>query len=180
MNKISYKIALGGVMASVCLLLMFLTAVFPLLSMAIPIYAGAILVIVAVEIDSCWAFVTYAACAFLCLFITPDKEAVVLFISFFGYYPVLRRILEKKIHFKPALWICKAAVFTAAIIAAYYFIINVFGVYDLTEEFGFLGKHMVLILILFAEGMFILYDTTLAMLETVYVKWFRKTYLGKK
>lgn len=167
-------------MASVCLLLMFLTAVFPLLSMAVPIYAGAILVIVAVEIDSAWAFITYAACAFLCLFITPDKEAVMLFIFFFGYYPVLRRILVKKIRFKPALWICKAAIFTVAIAAAYYFIINVFGVYDLTEEFGFLGKHMILILILFAECMFVLYDITISMLEDVYVKWFRKTYLGKK
>lgn len=180
MNKLSYKVALGGVTASICLMFMFLTSVFPLLAMAIPIYTGALLVIVAVEINSSWALLTYAAVAFLSLFITPDKEAAILFIMFFGYYPVLRRIMEDKIRIKPVKWLCKLAVFNVAIVAAYYMIIGIFGVYDLVDEFGFLGEHMVLILLCFANVIFILYDYTLAMLETAYVKWFRKVYLRKK
>lgn len=180
MNKLSYKIALGGVMASICLMFMFLTSVFPLLAMAIPIYTGALLIIVAVEISSSWAFLTYAAVAVLSLFVTPDKEAAVLFIMFFGYYPILRRILEDKIKFKPLKWLCKLAVFNAAIIAAYYIIISIFGVYNMMDEFGFLGEHMILILLCFANGVFLLYDVTLSMLESAYVKWFRKVYLRKK
>lgn len=177
--KLSYKVALGGVMTSLCLALMFLTSVFPLLSMAIPIYAGAILVIVAVEISSPWAFFTYGAAALLSVFITPDKEAAILFITFFGYYPILRRVLEKKMKFIPK-WIVKLVIFNIAITVSFFLIINVFGVYNLFDEFGFLGEHMKLILYIFADGVFILYDITLGLLENAYVNWFRKVYLRKK
>lgn len=180
MKKISYKIALGGITASLCLLLMFLTAVFPLLAMAIPIYAGAMLVIVAVEINSGWAMLTYGAVAALSMFITPDKEASILFIMFFGYYPVLRRIINEKFSLKLLRWIIKLIIFNIAISAAYYFIINVFGVYNLIDEFGFLGDHIVLKLLGFADVVFVMYDVTLAMLEGAYVNWFRKTYLRKR
>lgn len=180
MKKLSYKVALGGVTASLCLLLMFLTAVFPLLALAIPIYAGAMLIIVAIEINSGWALLTYGAVAALCMFMTPDKEASILFILFFGYYPVVRRIIEEKVKCFPIKWLIKLLIFNAALIASYYLIINVFGVYNLIDEFGFLGDHLILKLIGFADIVFIMYDYTLVLLEAAYVKWFRPTYLRKK
>ena len=85
-TKTSYKVALGGVVSALCLTLMFLTGVFPLLSMAIPIYAGALMIIVSTEVNTSWAFAAYFAVALLSLFLTPDKEATTLFIMFFGSY----------------------------------------------------------------------------------------------
>ena len=96
MKKVSYKVALGGVVASLCLLLMFLTAVFPVLSMTLPVFSGMLIAVVAIEISVPWGFVTYAAVAVLSVFVTPDKEAAVFFILFFGYYPVLKALLERR------------------------------------------------------------------------------------
>lgn len=178
--KLSYKVSLGGVMTSLCLALMFLTGVFPVLSMAAPIYAGAILVIVSVEINSAWAFFTYAAAAVLCIFVTPDKEAAVLFIMLFGYYPILRRVLEQKINKKILSWVLKLLIYNISITVSVYLITKIFGVYNLFDEFGFLGENFILILYIIANVLFVFYDMTLRLLEESYVGWFRKVYLRKR
>ena len=90
MKKVSYKVALGGVVAALCLLLMFLTAVIPPLSITLPLFAGMLIFVVAIEISSSWAFVTYAVVAILAFFVTPDKDAWLFFTFLFGYYPVAK------------------------------------------------------------------------------------------
>ena len=73
MNKSSYKVALGGVIAALCLLGMFLTGVIPFLNMTLPMIAGALITVIAVEVNSPWAVMTYIAVSFLSIFITFDK-----------------------------------------------------------------------------------------------------------
>ena len=180
MKKISYKVAVGGVVSSLCLLMMFLTGVFPLLGMAIPIYAGVLLLMIAYETDERWAALAYFAVSVLSMFITPDKEAALLFIMFFGYYPTLRRWLERAVKSFALKWLIKFAVFNASIIAAYRLITDVLGIYDLVDEFGFLGDNMRLKLMIFANVTFVFYDITVGMLEQAYVRWFRPIYLRKR
>ena len=177
-----YKVALGGVVASLCLMLMLCTAVFPVLNMAVPLYMGAMIVVVAVEIDDKWAFVTYSAVSLLSFFITPDKEAVLMFVMLFGYYPILRRVIERNIRLFPARLVVKTAVFNAAAVAVYYLIIAISGmsIYDFLDDFSFLGKNLLLKILIIMNVIFIMYDRTLDLLESSYVNWFRKTYLGKK
>lgn len=179
MKKVSYKVALGGVISSLCLLMMFLTAVFPLLSMALPIFSGMLITVVAIEISVPWGFVTYAAVAALSFFVTPDKEAAILFIMFFGYYPVLKAVIEKR-NSKLIQWILKLVVFNISIICAYYIIINFLGIVDLFEEFSFFNReYLVAGMIGFGNIVFILYDITLTLVVTMYLKWFRPTFLRK-
>jgi hypothetical protein len=159
---------------------MFLTGAFPLFALALPIFSGMLVAVVAVEINKAWGFVTYAAVAVLSVFVTPDKQSAVFFIMFFGYYPILKLILEaglKKL--KIIQWLVKLAVFNAAIISAYYVIISVLGLVDLFAEFGFTGDYLVAGLILFGNLVFILYDITFTLLMITYQKWFRPTFLRK-
>ena len=96
MQRISYRVALGGIITALCLLLMFLTGVMPLLYLALPMVAGALLLIIVSEIGTGWAVLTYAAVSLLSIFVTFDKEAALIFILFFGHYPILRQQLEKQ------------------------------------------------------------------------------------
>ena len=178
MKKISYKISLGGVLASICILMMFITAVFPLLNFALPMFAGTLLAVVAIEISTSWGFVTYAAVAVLSVFVTPDKEASILFIMFFGYYPVFKSLIEK-IKFKLTQYLIKFIVFNVAVIVSYYILIYVTGTLDFFEEFDYFGKYAAAILILIGNAVFILYDYTVATIVTCYLKWFRPTFLNK-
>ena len=88
MKKVSYKVALGGVVSALCLLLMFLTAVIPPLSITLPLFAGMLIFVVAIEISSSWAFVTYAAVSVLSFLVTPAKAARLFITLRFGYYPL--------------------------------------------------------------------------------------------
>jgi len=97
--KRSQQVALCGMVAALCTLLLFLTGMFPFSTYALPALAGLLMVSVAVETGASWAFTLYVAVSLLSLLLTPDKEAMLMFIAFFGHYPITKFQLEK-IRFK--------------------------------------------------------------------------------
>ncbi|MCH5349338.1 MAG: hypothetical protein J1E40_08445 [Oscillospiraceae bacterium] len=176
--KTSYKVSLGGVIASLCLVMMFLTAVFPLLSITLPLFAGALVAVVAIEVSRSWAFVTYAVISILAFFVTPDKDAWLFFTFLFGYYPILKSYFEE-FKLKPVGILCKFAVFDASVTAIFYILMNIFGTLDLFEEFGFYNEWLIPMLFVFGNLVFIMYDYVLTILVSCYKKWFRPTFLRK-
>lgn len=177
-KKISYKVSLGGIVSALCLVMMFLTAVIPPLNITLPLFAGMLISVVAIEISHSWAFVTYVVVSVLSFFLTPDKEAAIFFAVLFGYYPILKDVTEK-IKFKPFQWIIKIIIFNAAIIIIYQLTVKLLGTVDLIEEFGFMKQYMLPALLLIFNFILILYDVTLGMVKDAYVKWFRPTFLKK-
>ena len=81
MRDISYRVALGGIVSALCLVTMFLAGVLPALYLLLPGIAGILLMIIAVEVSTGWAFLTYLAVSLLSVFVTFDKEAALIFIS---------------------------------------------------------------------------------------------------
>lgn len=177
-KKISYKVSLGGIVSALCLVMMFLTAVIPPLNITLPLFAGMLISVVAIEISPSWAFVTYVVVSVLSFFLTPDKEAAIFFAVLFGYYPILKDVTEK-IKFKPFQWIIKIIIFNAAIVIIYQLTVKLLGTVDLIEEFGFMKQYMLPALLLIFNCILILYDVTLGMVKDAYVKWFRPTFLKK-
>ncbi len=177
-KKISYKVSLGGIVSALCLVMMFLTAVIPPLNITLPLFAGMLISVVAIEISHSWAFVTYVVVSVLSFFLTPDKEAAIFFAVLFGYYPILKDVTEK-IKFKPFQWIIKIIIFNAAIVIIYQLTVKLLGTVDLIEEFGFMKQYMLPALLLIFNFILILYDVTLGMVKDAYVKWFRPTFLKK-
>lgn len=177
-KKVSYKVSLGGIVAALCLTMMFLTAVFPPLNMTLPLFAGMLISVVAIEISPSWALVTYIVVAILSFFITPDKEAAIFFGVLFGYYPVLKDTVDK-MKAKAIALIIKLVVFDAAMVLIYYATVYIFGTIDIFEEFGFLGEFMIPALIVIMNLIFFLYDYCLTVIKEAYIKWFRPTFLRK-
>ena len=178
MKKVSYKVSLGGIVSALCLLMMFLTAVFPPLNITLPLFAGMLITVVAIEVSCSWSFVTYAVVAVLSFFVTPDKEAWLFFTFFFGYYPVAKAYFEK-MKSKFLCWLCKLAAFNASIIIVFYTLMNILGTLDLFEEFGFYNQWLIPVLIIAGNVIFLFYDYTLSLIILAYRKWFRPTFLRK-
>lgn len=177
-KKISYKVSLGGIVSALCLVMMFLTAVIPPLNITLPLFAGMLISVVAIEISPSWAFVTYVVVSILSFFLTPDKEAAIFFAVLFGYYPILKDVTEK-LKFKPLQWLIKIIIFNVAIVIIYQLTVKLLGTVDLIEEFGFMKQYMLPALLLIFNFILILYDVTLGMVKDAYVKWFRPTFLKK-
>ncbi|HWP52186.1 MAG TPA: hypothetical protein VN626_10870, partial [Clostridia bacterium] len=140
-HKSSTQVALGGLSAALCLIIMLGTVLIPFATYAAPALAGIALIPIALELGLPVASITYAAVALLSLLMVPDREAALMFIAFFGYYPVLKFKLDR-IKLKLLRIFIKMIVFNTAILAGYFVIIYVFGLYylmnELTGGFGWL------------------------------------------
>lgn len=175
-NK-SSKTALGGMTAAISIVLMFLTSVIPTLTYAVPAIAGLLLVVMVIEIDKKWAFVVYLSVSILSLLLVADKEAAIMYVAFFGYYPIIKQLLEKRL--KPVLeWMVKFLIFNASVLFSYFLMIYVFSL-DF-DDFGDYTKIALVGLYVGLNAVFLLYDIALTRLISAYLfswqKHFRKIF----
>ncbi len=163
---------MGGIASALCLLLMLLT-IIPIATYTMPALAGMVLIVVVIENGYSTAWMVYAAVGFLSLFICPDKEAAMLFVGFFGFYPILKGKLEK-IHPRVLEYVVKFLVFNAAMILNYVIIIFLFGIQDVLEEVGPMGQYSVLLLLGLGNIVFFVYDLALSRIIMAYKYVLRK------
>lgn len=178
-ERISYRVALGGIVAAFCLAAMFLTGVFPLLYLVLPMLSGVLLLIIVSEVGTQWAWVTYVTVSLLSLFVTYDKEAALIFIMFFGCYPIFQKYLNR---IRPRFLriLLKLLLFNATMIL--YFRINVYvlGLTDLLEAFEDFGRYGAQIMLLILNPFFLMYDHSLTGLMQVYTTILKPRIMGKK
>ena len=178
MSRKSTQVAMGGVATGLCLLLMFLTSMIPFAEYALPAMAGIVLIAVGVENGAKNAVVVYAAVSLLSLILVPRPEAAMLFVFFFGYYPILQFRLDN-IRPKVLQYLVKFIIFNVSVGLAYFLIIRLFGITDILDDFGDFGRYSALVLLAFGNVFFAVYDFTVSNLRYVYIHWFRPKFLRK-
>jgi len=175
-SKSSTRIALGGISASLCLVVMLTTALLPFATYALPALAGIMLIPLALELGAKTAWVCYAAVAILSLLIVPDREAALMFIAFFGYYPIIKIKLDG-IKNRFGRRFLKVLIFNSAMIMAYTAVIYIFGMTYLIEEFSNYFGWMLLIT---ANIFFPIYELALHNMYRLYIYRIRKTLFKPK
>lgn len=178
MKKLSYKISLGGIISALSILFMFCTGFMPLLAFVIPAFVGAMSIILYVEISTKWAVLTYVVISLLSMFITPDKEAALIYIMFMGFYPIVAEYINK-LGSSVLKWIIKLIIYNVMIILYYQLIIRVVAGSELIDDMGDLGRYGVYIYLAITNVVFVIYDIAIANLKDLYVNWFRKKILRK-
>ena len=178
-NKVAFRIALGGVVSSLAVFMMFCSGVFPMLDYTIPTFTGFLMVIMIVETSASWAFLTYVSVSLLSLMITPNLQVSLLFVMLIGYYPILKYYLDK-LKARPIAVLIKFAVFNAAVISFYLLFQYIFLSDDMLEGLERFGKYAPLVLLGFANIFFVLYDKLVGDLTQIYVNWFRHKILRRK
>ncbi len=171
----SSRVALGGIVAALCIVIMFLTGVLPALYIAAPMAAGLLMIILVEEVSVGWAWLTYLAVSLLSLMVTFDKEAALMFILFFGYYPMLRLNIEK-ISIKPLKTVCKYALFNLFLALDYLMTVYVLGL----PTFDDTGAAMFIVLFLSFNLIFFFYDRILSRMDWFYHQIFVRKVLGRK
>lgn len=169
MRDISYRVALGGIVSALCLVTMFLAGVIPALYLLLPGIAGILLMIIAVEVNIPWAFLTYLAVSLLSLIITFDKEAALIFIMFFGHYPIVRFYIQK-IPLRLIRLAVKLILFNICIIGYFYVTVYIFGLDEMLDEFDDFGRYGAYIMLAMANVLFVLYDLNLDNIYRIYIK----------
>lgn len=167
----SFKVAFGGIVAALSVVLMFSTGIVATLTYAIPAIAGGLLIAIVIEIGPKFASAVYVAVSVLSLLIVADKEAAVMYTAFFGYYPILKGFIEKKLNITMS-WIVKHIIFNIAIISAYFVVSKVFMISF--DDIDFLGEFALPILLLVCNIVFAFYDIALTRIISAYIYNWRK------
>ena len=167
--KTSVKVALGGVVAALSLVLMFLCSVIPFGTFAFPTFAGILLILLVINLGYGYAVAVYFVTAVLSFLLVTDKEAVLYYTAFLGFYPIIKSLIER-IPSKIVQYIVKFALFNVCIIAAFF--IGTLVLYIPKESFTLFGVYLPWVFLIIGNIFFILYDLCVTRLVTIYlIKW---------
>lgn len=150
------KIALGGVLAALAVVLMSLGGLIPVATYTTPMLCTVLLQFVYLSCGRRIAWAWYGAVSILGLMLSADKEAAAVFV-FLGYYPIVKPWMDRRK--LPLLW--KLGLFNGSMIVMYLLLLRVFGMAALNEEFADMGKYMVILLLILGNITFFLLDRVL-------------------
>ena len=173
----TFRLAFCAVTAALEVVLMMITGVVPVGTYAFPCFAGALTLAIVIEYGWKWALGVFGVAAVLSALFAADKEAVLYFIAIFGYYPILKNPIERRIKNRIVQYVMKLAVFNAAAVSSFYIATMLLSVK--AEEFTLFGIYMPLLFLIFGNVFFLLYDTALTLYVGVYVRNLRQKLFGK-
>lgn len=158
------KITVCAMMAALASVFM-LTSYFPYLTYAIPAVAGLFIMVAVIETDIKWALLSYfASAAIVAIFAEP--EAKMLYILFFGYYPIVKSAFER-VRSRILEYVLKFAVFNATVIFAYTVVAVLFSIS--LEDMGDFGRYTAVILLIAANVVFPIYDLAVSRMAQFYL-----------
>ncbi len=172
--KTSIKAAVGGVSAALSVVLMFLGGILYIFTYAVPMVLGILMSALKKSFSVSCAICVFVAVSVLSFILVPEKEIVLMYMLFFGWYPLIRDELNKIrpgfLSLPVKLILFNICIFVIELIAYYVFGIPFF------ED----GVFSVSMLVLFAVLMnitFILYDFMLSKFLILYERKLEKRIL---
>lgn len=167
--KKSVKVSMGGVVAALSLVLMFLTSLIPFGTYAFPAMAGILLILLVFNLGYGYAVAVFGITAVLSFVLLTDKEAALYYTIFLGYYPILKGVIER-IRSKAIQYALKLCLFNACMIAAFYIGLLLLSVPK--ESFVLFGVYLPWVFLILGNLFFVVYDLCITRLVTLYlVKW---------
>lgn len=155
----AYKVALGGILAALALVIMCVGTIVPIMTYLSPIMCIVLTQTVFRVCGKRLAWAWYAAVAILSLIFAPDKEAAAVFI-FLGYYPIVKPKLDAA--YLGVIW--KGILFNASAVIMTYLITAIMGI-DLVEpEYASIRGILIAVLLLLGNVTFFLMDRLLLIL----------------
>ena len=159
-SGIAKKIALGGVLAALAVVIMCLGGMIPLATFICPMLCALIQYAVLRLCGQKNAWAWFGAVAILSLLLGPDKEAALVF-CLIGCYPNMKPLFEKSK--LSLLW--KILFFNAAVGVLYGFLLKLFGMDALMSEYEELGMIGLIVMLLLGNACFFLLDRLLTILS---------------
>ncbi len=133
MRERTRRVAVGGVVSALIVTVMFLSGVIPFASFAIPFLCGVIIIPIVLEYGYGTALTVYLSTAILSIIVAPDRIAALSFAIFFGYYPIIKVLAEKRVHKRVATAL-KAVLFAVISAIAYFLQVWLYGLETLIAD----------------------------------------------
>lgn len=161
--KNSKVIAYSGVATALSVVMLFLGSIFWVLGYTMPLVASLVMIILLDSISQKSALLTFVSTSVISFILLNDKECVLLYVLFFGYYPLIR---DKINDIKPKFlsYLLKFVTFNAAMVLTQILCVYVFGIpFD-----DMLGKWGIVVFALCLNLVFVVFDKLYTLLLRLY------------
>ena len=157
-------VTFSGLAIALTVVLLFIASIIDILDYTVAAMCGLIVTFILVEFSTGYAVAVYAGASILAILLVPNKINVILFVAFCGWYPFIKRYLERIR--EPFGTLLKFAIFNVAVVSIYFFIRKILLIeYKLTAiDIG---------LYLLCNVTFYLYDVLITKLIWIYVHKYR-------
>ena len=166
--KNSRILALSALLSALGVVLLFVGSASQILDLSCAALASMIVLYAVIEMGGAWPYLIYAVTSLISILILPDKFAALIYLLFAGYYPILKKAIEKIRKLIPE-WIIKIVVFNAALTGVIWASKEILGLPD--EEIAFKW-----IVYLVCNAVFVVFDLALTRIITAYYASFRKRF----
>ena len=150
------KIALGGLMAALAIVIMCLGGLIPFATFVCPMLCCMITKVVLSVCGKRIAWAWYGAVAILSVLMAPDKEAAAVFV-FLGYYPIVKPWMDKQ----RLSWLWKGLLFNCAILLMYWLLIHILGLSEIANDYEEAGTVITIVMLLLGNVTFFMLDLVL-------------------
>ena len=158
------KVAMSGICTALSVLLLFFGGVVPVLAYVCPMLTGVLMVVLVRTFGYGTAWITYVSTGLLSFFLVPDKECMLMYVLFFGYYTIVRQWIGRLRPRSVAL-AAECLLFNAALAA-----VNLL----LAAAMGLLGRWWEPLYLLAMNLLFFLYERLLGVAELLYARKIEK------
>lgn len=168
--KKAVSLAICSVITALSVILLFLGGITFVLAYAMPMFVGFFMIMLKRTFGVSCAWITYAATSALSFMLVSDKECMLMYVLFFGFYPMLQSGINK-IKNKLLKILIKLIIFNVLFAAVQLLLFYVFGIPFLESGEA---VYMAVIFILLMNVVFFIYDGLIVKLERLYVLKFEK------
>lgn len=173
----SFKIAYCGITVALSVIIM-IAALIPSFTYLLPAVSGIIIWTAADRLGRKWGILAYGASAALCFILIPEIEADLYYLFFFGYYPIVKELIER-LKPKVSAFIVKLAVFNASVVIAFQILSRIMNLEDILDGLEGFGDMAVYVLWGAANIAFVVYDICLGTLFMAFRRWLKPKIFNK-
>lgn len=162
--KKATSLAVCSVVTALSVVLLFFGGVTFIFAYMMPMLVGLFMIMLKRTFGTANAWITYAATSALSFILVADKECMLMYVMFFGYYPILQYYLNK-IKLRPLRAVIKLLIFNGMIAVVQLILVYVFGIPFLEEGDG---RWLIVLFVFLMNFLFVFYDKIIVNLTKLY------------
>ena len=121
MNDKTRALSFSALFAALCLVSLYIASVWPTGQLGFAAVASLFVAAAVIEAGYVYGLSVYVAGSALGLLLLPTKAAPLLFVLFFGYYPIVKKLIES-LRYVVLQWFLKLLVFNVALTVIWIFL----------------------------------------------------------
>ena len=155
------RIALCAILSALGVVILLIATIHPPVAPALAAAAGLLGAVAMIHCGIGWSLGVFAVCGALGLLLCPAKSVCLFYLVFFGWYPVVKSLLER-IERRTWQWVSKLAVAAVGLGVAYFLYYRLFAEKSALPWYLYLGVFALSLLA------FVAYDLAFSLLISFY------------